>query len=195
MLIERSITYLSTSDARQAADLGRLTAGRRPGDPAGGQHDGELLADVAVAGAEDPAPGIGSRAGMPCRGHGSLATRSGTTPRCGCNEPRTATTRRAAPSDATTSRAPRWQNAKRATPGSWSWTARRKRRSRWRNWRRAPGPALTWSSTWAGYCPAPAWTRKKPRRCWKTWPTGRCAQSSSRSSAWKHPRHPRRQAP
>jgi conjugative relaxase-like TrwC/TraI family protein len=68
---------------------------------------------------------------------------------------RTAPTQRAPPSDATTSRAPRWQNAKRATQDNWSWTARRKRRSRWRSWKRAPGPALTWSSTSAGYCPAP----------------------------------------
>ena len=30
-------------------------------------------------------------------------------------------------------------------------------------------------------------TRPRPPRCWRTWPTGRCDRSSSRSSAWRHP--------
>ena len=69
--------------------------------------------------------------------------------------------------------------------------ARRRRRSRWPSRRRAPGPARTWSSTWAGSCPGPAGTRPRPPRCWRTWPTGRCARSSSRWPAWRHPSRPR----
>jgi TrwC relaxase len=69
--------------------------------------------------------------------------------------------------------------------------ARRSRRSRWRSGRRALGPARTWSSTWAGCCPAPAGTRPRQRHCWRTWPTGRCALSSSRCCAWKRPSRPR----
>jgi len=33
--------------------------------------------------------------------------------------------------------------------------------------RGTPGPARTWSSTWAGCGPGPAWTRLRRPRCWK----------------------------
>ena len=42
--------------------------------------------------------------------------------------------------------------------------------------------------------PAPGWTRPRPLPCWKTWPTGRCARSSSRSPAWKRPSRPKSRA-
>ncbi len=42
-----------------------------------------------------------------------------------------------------------------------------------------------------GAAPLPAWTRPRPPRCSRTWPTGRWPRSSSRSSAWKRPSRPR----
>jgi hypothetical protein len=60
---------------------------------------------------------------------------------------------------------------------------------------KAPGLARTWSSTWAGSCPAPAGTRPGPPGCWRRRPTGSCARSPVRSCTWKRPSPPRSRAP
>ena len=55
-------------------DVGRFAAsGRLAAGGAGGQDDGELLADLAVAGIEDHVPGVGVDAGQP----GDLAGEAG----------------------------------------------------------------------------------------------------------------------